>query len=353
MTTPKIEDYRAVDQFDITESVFEVEEGSGRLMANVRIIKSGLSKNRRNYRPSALKESVNKGLWDGVRMFSNHSKLPPLQRPFEEMVAAIESTSYHEKDQAVDARVEFFDQTYYDKARRAQRYMGDSINAMVQGTRVKDRNGQVTEDIHHIVQPRSVDFVIYPSAGGMIHSFEGEGAMIDWDQITAAQIKENAAAVYEAIKAEVVAEQPKPDPAKEKPVDPKPVVGLTQEEVDSQIQAALTKHEEEATETRKKIAGVQEKLIEAFSKSGLPEPTKRRLSTAFEGQTEYDEAKVTSAITLAKEELAAAGAGPRITGQGPSDGSSGAKETKNFSAHESVSAAFGIKPKAPAKEGDK
>jgi hypothetical protein len=345
-----IEDFRAIDQFDLNESEFSVEEaddGKKKLVANVRLIKSGLSKNRRNYRATALKESVDKGIWNGVRMFANHSKTVPLQRPMQEMVAAVESTSWDSKAESVEAKVVFFNKDFYEFAERAKEYMGDSINALVQGTRTRDNRGQVTEDIHRIVQPHSVDFVIYPAAGGMIHSFEGEGDMIDWSSITSKDIKENAAALYDAIKAEVIAETPPPDP----PKDPEPTASaLTQEQINGQIKAAIEAHDKEVAETNRKIAVVNEKMLSAFSKSGLPLATQKRVMNSFEGVTEFDEEAVKESIEAAKEELVAVGAGPHITGQGPS-GAAGSSSAKSFSVNESIAGAFGMKP--AKKEGDK
>jgi len=309
-----------------------------------------MSKNHRNYRSSALKESVNRGIWNGVRMFANHSKTVPLQRPMNEMVAAIESTAFDEKAESVEAKVVFFNKDFYEFAERAKEYMGDSINAMVQGTRVRDGTGRVTEDIHRIVQPHSVDFVIYPAAGGMIHSFEGEGDMIDWAQITAKDIRENAAEVYAAIKAEVEADNKIDD---KQPVDQPPVVGLSPEEVDRKIAEALTAREKEVTETKKKIDAVNARMVQAFQQSGLPQPVQKRLIASYEGATEFDEVAVKESITEAQEELKAVGVGPQITGQGPSGGA-GEPKVPTFSIQESVEAAFGMKKAPPAKkEGDK
>jgi len=344
--TPKLEEYNAVDFFELTESVFSVEEvdGKQKMTANVRLIKAGKSKNGRNYRPSALKESVDRKIWDGVRMFENHSKVPPLQRPMREMVAGIESTTYHEEDKAVDAKVVFFDKPFFEKAQNAMGFMGDSINALVAGQKIREGN-TITEDIHRIVQPRSVDFVIYPAAGGEILAFEGEGDMINWTDITAADVKQNAASVYEALKAEILAEQKPTD-------DVKPVVGLTQEQVDSQIAAALKARDDEAAETQKKIGEVNAKVAEAFKTSGLPEPVRKRLVAAYEGQTEFDEEGVKTAISEAKEELKAIGVGPKITDQGPSGAAGGEADTKKtFTAQESVAAAFGMTKEAKKEDG--
>jgi hypothetical protein len=190
-----------------------------------------------------------------------------------------------------------------------------------------------------------VDFVIYPSAGGMIHSFEGESDMIDWAAIKADELKANAPDIYEQIRSEAVAELEKP-PQKDPPPAAPPV------DVKAEITSALEAYKREEAEKAQKSHAVQLKVNEAFKNSGLPEVTRRRVMSTFEGQTEFDEKIVNEAITEAKEELAAAGAGPRITGQGPSGPGTESSSTTTFSAHESVAAAFGIKKEA-AKTGDK
>lgn len=347
-----IHDLRGSEIFEVAEdAVFE--EVDGRMMATVRILKAGVSKNRRNYPAHVVKEAVDKHLFDGIRMFVNHNKKSPspLDRSLSEMVSAVESTSWDEKAQAMDGRVEFFDRNFFDYAQRAKNYMGVSINALVRGTR-KMVGGQVQEDVSGWHLPRSVDWVTFPAAGGAILAFEDEEEMIDWTKITAEQIKENAATVYEAIQAEAKATDDDPPTDDKKKVTEPPKM-VTQEEVSDIVKAALEAHDKEVKKVREMQEVAAESVRAAFATAGLPEKTRARLVASYEGITEFDEKAVAAAILTAKEELAAAGVGPRITGMGPSTGDAGdGTSSPVFSAHESVSEAFGITKKSGTKGDD-
>lgn len=360
----KIQERRVTEVFDLSEAEFEtIEEAGGhkRLMATVRILKSGRSKNNRNYRPQALKEAVDQKLFDGIRMFINHDpSKPPMRRPMQEMASAIESTSYHEADKAIDARVEFFDEKFYDYTQRAKKYMGDSINALVRGTRIKGSDGVMEEDIQGIVQPRSVDWVIYPAAGGEILAFEGEdeGAEVDWDKLTLDELKKNAPHLITEMEAE---RPPDPDPdddekdddEKDDEKDDDAAESLNRAAIEALVQEGVKSYiaGQEAEKAKKTQAA--EKVRAKMATSGLPEKTRARVTASFEGATEYEEVKVQKAIDEAKEELKAVGAGPHITGNGPSAGS--AANGRTFSVKEDVEAHFGVKPatKEASKEGAK
>ena len=343
---PNLTEFRSAEVFDLSESEFSVEEGTGKMRAKVRILKAGRSKNNRIYRESALREAVTRGSFNGVRMFVNHSTTPPLKRSLDDMVSAIESTTYNEAEKAIDADVVFFRKDFYEFANHAKDFMGDSINSLVQGTRKPIGHGRVEEDIHRIVQPHSVDWVIFPGAGGQILAFEGEGEqMIDWSAITAAELKEHAKAVYDAIATEAVAAV-EPERAS---ADGETGTSLTQEQIDAIVDRVVAEKLEAHSKERDLIISKQteaaRQVREAFSKSGLPEKTKARTMRAFEGIQEYSEEAVASAITEAKEELAAAGAGFKITGQGPST-STDKVAAGAFSVKESVDAFFGVKKTA-------
>lgn len=353
MRTPTHEQFRAREVVDLEGAVFE--EVDGRMMATVRILKSGTSKNRRTYPPKLVKEAVEKGIFNNIQMFMNHDrqKPEPQSRPLGEMVSAVESTSWDEATQSMNGRVEFFDRNFYDYAQRARNYMGVSINALVRGNR-RTVKGETYEDVTEWVHPRSVDWVTAPAAGGAILAFEDEddAEMIDWSKITVEDLKKNAASVYEAITAEAkaTAEPPKNDPPEEpaKPVSAAEIAKLVQEGIEANQKAESDK--------KSRIDLAAKQVRDAFTKSGLPEKTRARLMAGFEGVEAYDEKAVTTAITEAQEELKAAGArGPQITGMGPTGSASGSAETPAvFSIHESVKSTFGFTKKSDApKEGTK
>lgn len=358
-----VTDFRVSTRITHTADLDAFEETEdGRMFAKIRIIKSGTSKNRRNYPPQVVKEAVDKKFWDGTLMFTNHDRKRPEvdERSFPEMVSAIESTSWDESAQAANGRVEFFDRPFFEKAKRAKDYIGVSINAVVKGTR-RVVSGQTFEDVNSFHRSRSVDWVFNPAAGGAILAFEDEDDedMIDWSKITIDDLRKNRADVVEAIEAEAKSEDdpPKNDPAKTDP--PAAPVAMTAEQIQEAIkqgvQEGIKAEQDKAKAAEQRRNSVAEQVRQAFSKSGLPEKTRARVMSSFEGLEEYDEKKVAEAITAAQEELTAAGAGPVISGMGPSGAGSGTGDQKTFSIHESVKTSFGIgrtKTSDDPKKGD-
>lgn len=332
--------------FEAELTSFEETE-DGRLMASVRILKAGLSKNRRNYPSHLVQEAVNKGLFNGLHMFLNHDRKRPNpgERDFNEVVSVVESTSWDEKEQAMNGRVEFFDRSFYDKAQRAKSYLGVSINALVRGNR-RTIAGETFEDVTGWTRPRSVDWVWNPAAGGAILAFEDEDEdVIDWSKVTVEDLKKNAPQVYEAIES---AKGPDDDEDNEdpavKPVDPKAIAMAVAE--------AMNQRDEDQAEKDRKIKSARTLVQKAFDESGLPEAVSKRVMRSFEDVEEFDDKAVAEAITEAKEELKAIGAGPHIKGEGPTGGAS-ETSTKTFSVHESVKDVFGFnKPKSSTKSDD-
>lgn len=316
------------------------ETDDGRMFANIRIIKSGTSKNRRTYPPSVVQEAVNKKFWDGTLMFLKHDRKRPEagDREFGEMVSAIESTSWDAKEQAANGRVEFFDRPFFEKAQRAKDYIGVSINSLVRGTR-RVVGGEVFEDVTAFVKSRTVDWVFNPSAGGAILAFEDEDdeVALDWSKVTAEDLKRNNQAVYEAIQKEALeAAGPDDDPDDEGD-------GIKKMDVARIVREAIEQEREQQAESAKKRKNARELVAAAFEKSGLPATTKKRVMTSFEDVEEFDEAAINEAITAAKEELKAAGAGPHITDMGPTAGggtTDNGKPEKVLVVHESVRSSF-------------
>lgn len=383
---PTLQEFRATEviQFD-DDSVFESEEGDdGRMMATVRIIKAGLSKNNRNYRVSALQRAAKEGIFDGVRMFRGHSKAGPLGRNFDELISAVESTEYDDKTQSLNGRVEFFDRPFYEKVNRAKRYMGVSIDSILRGTRTPDpRGGRALEDIHAFHQPRSVDWVIYPAAGGEILAMESEGDdnVIDWAAVeadaanlTEEDLKKNAPSLWKKFHPETTADklpihghsaqeeeedEEEDDPPKKGKKAVKKI--FSQEAVEDIVTQRMTAYQKEQDDIAEKHRLAFEDVKKAFETSGLPPVTRGRLMKGFEGieYQAYDEKKVKAVIDEAKEELKAAGAGPRITGMGAGDAPKGKDgeggNSVRFAAMESVGAHFGLakKPNGNADTGKK
>lgn len=312
-----VRERRINDLFDINEAEFEVEENTGRLRCKTTILKAGRSKNPRNYREEAVRKAAEDGTFTGLRMFVNHSEQPPLKRSLTEMVSAVESTSYDSEKKAIIGEVEFFNKDFYEFAKRAKSYMGTSINALARGNRVRQPNGEVIEDITEIVKGHSVDWVIFPAAGGEIQQFlESEGAEeVEWDKITLEDLQKNLSpALWDEIEKAIVEKEKGPEDLLESPEPTSP------DNLDAKIAEAIKKYEEEKAQEAAEAAARSAHLEDVVGKSGLPEPTRRRLVAQFATVPTLEDVKIAEAIQLAKEELTAAGAGPHITGMGPSEG---------------------------------
>ena len=338
---------RVVEEFTAIEAASFDDE---KMTARIRIIRAGMSKNNRNYRPAALQQAVESRMFDSMRMFVNHSDKPPIQRDLRDMVSAIEpgTVVWNQEAQSVDGSVKFFSRPFYDFAKQAKDYMGDSINALVTGTRQRDSSGKVTEDVHSFNVVKSVDWCIFPAAGGTIQAFESEGdGEVDWADLTYDDLKKHAPTLIEEIKTK--------EGIQSQPVDmKKPEVSstaLTAADVSKIVAEAIATDRATQKSESDKFETIKTRVREQLSKSGLPPVTRDRIERSFSSPTivsSFQESQVTEAITAAKEELKAAGvSGPRIAGMGPSGTSTGpdnADEStpRRISARESVNATFGM-----------
>lgn len=319
------------DLFEAVEADFSAEEGTDDLRSTNVIIRAGRSKNNREYRESALRTAGAKGLFNGIRMFVDHRRgALPTQRSVNEMVAGIEKSWYDESKKALMGDVVYFDAQFHDKVKRAQGFLGNSISALVRGTRVKDSSGTFYEDISEIVRPKSVDWVIFPAAGGGVESFATEGEKeVDFENLTLEELEENAPQLVESIKIKYATAPPADPPAEPTMVSMEAVEALVEKKLGERLQSL------EATEAE------QAKIREHIGKAALPDRTRARLMVQFQTATTFDAVKVDEAIADAREELKAAGAGPQITGQGPSGDPTTPKATVRR-ASEAVDAAFGV-----------
>lgn len=317
----------------------------------ITIIREGESINGRNYQKAALKQAVLDRRYEGQRMFVDHSDGPPLKRSVKELVSGITETKYDTSNPDGKARVrgkvKFFNNEFREFANAAKEHIGVSHDARLAGTRSRS-TGKVKEDISEIVKVHSVDWVVYPSAGGGIESFyatEGIEPMeaIDWDSVTPEMIEESAPALATKLKEKytprVKEEQDPPEEPDEKK-EPEAAKALDEKAVE----AIVTRAMESVNTKRTAQAGVREKIAALVKKTPLPERTKNRLIAQFDGAEEFEEDKVTEAIKDAKLELKEAGAGPKVTGMGPSrQAGENGKSQPLGRAHEAVAAAFSYK----------
>jgi len=325
---------------DAKEAQFSTDETTGRMTGRVKIIQAGRAKNPRNYRSSALRKAAKEGIYNGLRMFVNHSDKPPLKRSLSELVSAVESTEYDPKTDSIYGNIEYFNKEFFDYAQRAKNYMGVSASHRIRVNYVQE-GSRMIEDVQEIVGAHSVDWVVFPSAGGEVISFarESEGADdVEWSEVTLDQLKQNAPQILEEYKTSLARESADPDPPDDGEKITKAEVGRI---VAEQVASIQSKMIEDAT---KKEVTVK-KIRDFVSKSGLPSRTQNRLISQFLGTTSFVEEDVKEAVEEAKAELKEAGAGPRIVGMGPSGSTGDESPRKIISAKESVETYFGFNKK--------
>lgn len=348
--------FEAKSVIDVSEAEFAQDETTGKMTANLVLIRAGRAKNPRTYRPSALQRAAKEGIYNGLRMFVNHSDKPPVKRDFGEMVSAVESTTWDptvKPHGAIRAVTEIFDKDFFEKAQRAKGYMGVSADHKIDVTYIKE--GQKTiQDVHRIMDARSVDWVIFPSAGGEIVDFvrEAEGAeQVEWDSVSLDDLKANAPAVLQAYRDEIVKNAEDADPgikakeSEEEDEDAAKPMTLTRSELAQLVKEQVEEVQTAASANAVKVDAAQKKVKEFVSKSGLKPLAQARIVGQFSGKTEYVEEAVKEAVENAKAELKEAGAGPRISGMGPSgDADAAPVGSRNVSVRESVEGVFGKKP---------
>lgn len=340
---------------DVSEATFSTDEATGKMMATVRIIKAGrpIGKNR-DYTSQSLRRAAKEGVYNGVRMYIDHSSQPPIKRKMRELVSAVESTAYDPKTDSITGNVEFFNKEFYDYAQRAKKHIGVSADHRLRVNYVREGQDQI-EQVQEITMARSVDWVVYPAAGGEILSFvqEGEGEdEVEWNQITAEQLKEHAPELYKAIAGTAAQEGQNGDKGKEGGTEGSGM--LTQEAVTKLVQEAIAADRKAENEKVEKRQAAAKQYQDYISKAGLPQLTQRRLTGQFADALEYVEADVKAAVDEAKEELKAAGAGPRVQGMGASGSqSTGTPASTMVSARESVESFFGVKKPGSEQSGKK
>jgi hypothetical protein len=284
-----------------------------------------------------------------------------MKRSIKELVSGITKTKY--VDDHPDGRgrirglVKWFNNDFKEFADRAKEHIGVSHDARLAGTRSRV-NGRVKEDIAEIVKAHSVDWVVYPSAGGGIEQFyatEGIEPMeaIDWDSVTLDMVEENAPKLATAFKEKYsipATESKKTDDNEDEKKESKKSNGTPAVLDEKAVEEIVTRALESVSAKSEAKAAVQKQVSDEVNKSTLPDKTKQRVIRSFENADKFDADRVKEAIEEAKEELKAAGAGPKVTGVGPSKQSGTPGSLGRV--HEAVEAAFSIK-KSAAKNADK
>lgn len=347
---------RLQEVFPVQEAVFDEESMS----AKVTLIREGmnLSRPRKNYTKASIQQAVKEGIFNNMRMFVDHSNKPPIKRSIKDLVSGTGITEYQEGTDGkgkIVSTVKFFNKEFFNFAQHAQEHMGTSIDALVRGTRFRATDGQVQEDIHGFVKGHSVDWVVFPSAGGGIESFitaqEGVDVEdIEWGNLTPEMIKEHAPELYQSIMAAAPKPKDKEIPVKENvstdasdKTTGEPLV-ITKETFEAKVQEAVTAAVTAVENKRNSQATVARQIAGLVDVAAMPARTKARVKASFDGIETFDETVVKEAITEAQAELKEV-AGPRVHGMGVT--SPDGEPDKEFvgPAREAVEAIFEVTPK--------
>jgi hypothetical protein len=318
------------------------ENAEGLPQADVVIIRPGESMNRREYPREAIEAAVKSGFWDDTPMFVNHGDAKmPRKRDVRDLRARIDKGStYIGTEGEARGKVTFIDPEFAKFAKNAGPSIGLSAVHEFQGQRYRGNDGHYHERVNQFLVNHTVDFVAFPAAGGGIAQFlpaqESEDD-VDYNSplLTLEALKQHRPDLIDALAAEAddggddgddkdkKPEVPLPAPVPQPtPEPPEGFVTLAQAKAFAEESAQRVVESFQTTE--KKKAEAKASISAHMAKSGLPDKTKMRLLSAFEGQEEYDQKAVQEAIEVAAEELKETGwHGPRVIGLGDSSAREG------------------------------
>lgn len=320
--------------------------------ARVTVIRSGMSKNRKNWNENALKRAAEAGKFNGIKMFRDHNLKNPHDRKIAELVSVLENTAWDAATKRVVGEARFIDKSFQAFAQEAKDHIGLSGVIDFRGQRKRDSAGPFW-DVDDIVNTVSVDWVAFPAAGGGIDSFISaqESEMGEWTNLTADDI------------AEMQKERPELFPtarggtAAEAAVsfDPEALKKDLTDSVKSVIGDAVRQAQESWENEQAKKASTKRATESYLEGVALPRLTKTRIAAQFDGAAEYDEDKLKEAVTAAEAEIkewsgGKGGPSHSTTGMSGSTGGGTAAEGTNResvmreSAHGNVLTAFGVKP---------
>jgi hypothetical protein len=345
--------YRSADWFSAQEAVWDDEAQKARVI----LVRPGWSQNRKNWTPAALKRAVEEKIFDGAAMYPLHAKTPGAGRDLTQLLSAIESTELDQPTGGVAATVDFLDEAFYRKAKKAPHLFGTSIDVFFTGQKAKAPDGLPGWAVEHIAAANSVDWVSNPAAGGGIDRFlqaqESEDeAVIDWEKVNLEDLEKNRPDLVKSLRA---TESAGGDPESGNK-------GITREEALQIAQEAVKDARKEWDDQASKASATRQQIADRVNVAALPPRTKTRLIGELEHALEsYDEARVDAAVKNAQEEIKEIrSSGPRVVGMGGDSGSETTIETPEqfVSAQESaapmqaiVLRAAGMEPKAQKAEG--
>lgn len=167
------------------------------------------------YPTAAIREAVDGGLFNGLKMFANHPRksdekeLP--ERSVKDWIGVIKETVWDDHKGVPRSRLKVLDRDAYDRFRDAPEHIAFSV--LGQGTarpgHVEGREARIVEAVKAV---KSVDWVTQGGAGGAIDFAESMSEELDMDlnDLTADQLREARPDLVALIKEDDV--PPVPDP---------------------------------------------------------------------------------------------------------------------------------------------
>ncbi|MBW2308512.1 MAG: hypothetical protein JRG73_16420 [Deltaproteobacteria bacterium] len=278
--------------------------------ATITIIKPGFNESKQRFYP---KETLARDykVFEGLKMFADHQtsaeeRAKP-ERSIREWVAQIKPKSvFVAEDGSIKARVAIIEDWLKGKMSNLKKAgllseMGTSIVAAGEAYKT-EIEGHKTDFIERIVRGRSVDFVTYPGAGGMVECYESARPEdeFDVDVITLEGLKERRPDIIEQVAAEVKGTldgeiRSMSESERELKELKESVDTLTAERDELKTKIA-------ANEAEKAKLEAQESIKSLIAEAELPDATKARLTDQFVEAETVD--GVAEAIEAAKKELA-------------------------------------------------
>lgn len=252
--------------------------------AEIMVIRPGFNASKERFYPAEVLARDYK-VFEGLKMYADHpteedEKTRP-ERSIKDWVATLKNVFVNEKGEVrgtahiVESWLRDKLASLRDKGMLSE--MGISINAV--GTAVKGEiDGVKTNILERIIRGRSVDFVTEAGAGGLVEMYEADRD-VDIDFIGIDVLKERrpdlVKQIESAAKAEIIQEAKKRVETEEqiKTLETQ-VTDLTKERDD--LKGKVTE-----SEKAQRKAEAKSKIDEAISKSGLPDPSKARLTERF------------------------------------------------------------------------
>jgi hypothetical protein len=182
------------------------------------------------YPAKTIREAVQSGRFDNIKMYANHPtktqerELP--ERSVNDWVGVIKETTWDEKRNAPRSRLKVLDAGVYEKFKAAPEHIAYSVlgGGRARRGRVDGHDARIVESMDKV---RSVDWVTEAGAGGGITFAESADEEFDMDikELTLEQVREGNpdlfAAIREADGDEGEAEAKPKDDAAAKPVEAK------------------------------------------------------------------------------------------------------------------------------------